>query len=77
VIVDSTGVVCGVARSLPTSPFINRVFYLGKLNATGFLGYIRDYNPELRYMVRSADNRVPSEDEIPVQRATTKPASAR
>ena len=56
VIVDPMGVVRGVARSSPTSRFINRVFYLDKVKTTGFLGYIRDYNPQLRYTVRSADD---------------------
>ncbi len=67
VIVDSTGVVRGVARSLPISPFINRAFYLGKLTDNGFLGYIRDYNPQLKYAVRSADGGILSDERIPVQ----------
>lgn len=68
VITDSNGVIRGVARSAPISPFINRTFYQSKLTANiGFVGYIRDYNPELRYAVRSADNLTLSSDEIPVQ----------
>ena len=72
VIVDSTGVVRGVARSAPISPFINRTFYLSKFTANiGFLGYIRDYNPQLKYAVRSADG-VLSDEKIPVQIAIQK-----
>jgi hypothetical protein len=67
VIVDPAGVVRGVARASPTSPFINRTFYWGKLNTNGFLGYIRDYNPQQKYTVRSADNGILSEEEIPVR----------
>lgn len=68
VITDSNGVIRGVARSAPISPFINRTFYQSKLTANiGFVGYIRDYNPELRYAVRSADNLTLSDEEIPVQ----------
>jgi hypothetical protein len=67
VIVDPTGVVRGVARSSPTNPFINRAFYLGRVNTDMFLGYIRDYNPQLKYAVRSADNGILSEEEIPVR----------
>ena len=67
VIVDPIGVVRGVARSSPTSRFINRVFYLDRLNTTQFLGYICDYNPQLRYTVRSADDGVLSEEKIPVR----------
>jgi hypothetical protein len=75
VIVSSTGVVCGVARSSTTSPLINRAFYLGKVKTNGFLGYIRDYNPQLEYKVRSADNGILSEEEIPVRvGGMTKPA---
>jgi len=66
VIVDPAGVIRGVARAWPVSPFINRIFYRGKLNTTGFVGYIRDYNPELKYVVRSADG-VLSDEKIPVQ----------
>ncbi len=74
VIVDPTGVVRGVARSSPTSRFINRAFYLGKVQRNEFLGYIRDYNPQLHYAVRSADDRTLSEETIPVQVGTTNPA---
>jgi|GEM_PF-1618123 len=69
VFVDPNGVIRGIGCSLPTSTFINRVFYLNKLNTTRFLGYIRGYNPQLRYVVHSADNGVLSEEEIPVQSA--------
>ncbi len=66
VIVDPTGVVRGVARCSTTSRFINRAFYLGKIQRNEFLGYIRDYNPQLHYAVRSADDRTLSEEKIPV-----------
>ena len=68
VITDSSNVIRGVARSAPINPFINRTFYQSKLTANiGFVGYIRDYNPELHYTVRSADNLTLSDEEIPVQ----------
>jgi hypothetical protein len=68
VITDSNGVIRGVARSAPISPFINRTFYDSKFTANiGFVGYIRDHNPELRYVVQSADNLTLSDEEIPVQ----------
>jgi hypothetical protein len=76
VIVDSTGVVRGVARSSSTSPFVNNIFYLGKLSirSTNWLvGYIRDYNPQLQYGVRSADDGILSEEKIPVQRGSGSP----
>jgi len=70
VIVDPAGIVRGVARSSSTSLFINTVFYLGRLSSrstNSFVGYIRDYNPQLRYAVRSADDGALSEEKIPVQ----------
>ena len=68
VIIDSNGVIRGVARSAPISPFINRTFYRSKFTANiGFVGYIRDYNPELSYVIRSADNATLSDEVIPVQ----------
>src|SRR5262249_22986995 len=68
VITDSNGVIRGVARSAPISPFVNRTFYQSKFTANiEFVGYIRDSNPELSYVVRSADNLTFSDEEIPVQ----------
>jgi len=68
VITDSKGVIRGVARSARISPFVNRTFYQSKFTAKiGFVGYIRDYNPDLRYVVRSADNLTLSDEVIPVQ----------
>jgi hypothetical protein len=68
VITDSNGVIRGVARSARISPFTNRMFYQSKFTANiGFVGYIRDYNPKLRYVVRSADNLTLSDEQIPVQ----------
>ena len=74
VIVDPTGVVRGVARSSPTSRFINRAFYFGKVKRNGFLGYIRDYNPQFHYVIRSADDGILSEEKIPVSVRMTKSA---
>ena len=74
VITDSNGVIRGVARSARISPFSNRVFYQSKLTANiGFVGYIRDYNPKVRYVVRSADNRTLSDEQIPVQQPPPPP----
>lgn len=67
VILDGAGIVRGVARSSSTSPFINRAFYLDKAPANAFMGYIRDYNPELRYTIRSADDHTLSDERIPVR----------
>ena len=68
VIVDPAGVVRGVARSAPLSPLINRTFYFSRLaGVIGFLGYIRDYDPQLKYEVRSADDQTLSNEKILVQ----------
>jgi hypothetical protein len=67
VIVDPAGVVRGVARSCSLSHVVNCVFYQGRFGRHDFLGYIRDYNPQVQYVVRSADHDVLSEETIPVQ----------
>jgi len=67
VMVDASGIIRGVARSSTISPLINRVFYLGKLNTNEFVGYIRDYNPQIQYGVLSTDNGILSEEEICVE----------
>jgi hypothetical protein len=67
VIVDPTGMICGVGRSSAMwseNRFINRTFYLSKFTGSRFLGYIRDYNPQLHYAVRSADDRILSEEKV-------------
>jgi hypothetical protein len=60
-------VVRGVARSCPLNPVVNCVFYQGRFGTYDFLGYIRDYNPQVQYVVRTADHDVLSEEAIPVQ----------
>ena len=67
VITDPSGVIRGVARSSTINPFINRVFYRDKLNLNQFVGYIRDYDPQLEYGVRSADEGIVSVEKIPVE----------
>ena len=68
VIIDSNGVIRGVARSAPISPLVNRTLYQSKFtDKIGFVGYIREYNPELQYVMRSADNATLSDEVIPVQ----------
>ena len=75
VIVDPTGVVRGVARSSAVNPLINRVFYQGKFSETDFVGYIRDYNPQLHYAVRSADDGILSDEKIVVDTPVTGPST--
>jgi hypothetical protein len=42
-------------------------FFRDKFNNNAFLGYVRDYNARLQYMVRSADDNAVSKEAIPVQ----------
>jgi hypothetical protein len=67
VIVDPNGVICVVARSTATNKFANSLFFRDKFNNNAFLGYVRDYNARLQYMVRSADDNAVSKEAIPVQ----------
>jgi len=66
-VIDSNGIIRGVARSCGMSSFANRVLFQGKFCTTCILGYISDYNPQLHYIVRSADDNVLSEEALPVQ----------
>ena len=66
VIVDPNGVVRGVARSCRISSFANRALFQGEFCTTCVLGYVSDYNPQLHYIVRSADDNVLSEESIPL-----------
>jgi hypothetical protein len=74
VIVDPAGTICGVARSSAVAPFVDRIFYLNKFTRNmGFLGYIRDYDPKLRYTVRSTDGEALSDEKIIVPPVTNLP----
>jgi hypothetical protein len=74
VIVDAAGVICGVARSSAIAPFTDRIFYLNKsAKNRGFLGYIRDYEPQKQYAVRSADGGALSDEKIVVRPLTGPP----
>ena len=66
VITDQTGIIRGLARSFPIDPFMNCFLYFGN-QGEGFEGYIRDYNPQMRYVIREADDRILSEKTIPVE----------
>jgi hypothetical protein len=75
IIVDPMGVIRGIGHSssiYSENRFVNRVFYLRKLTGTRFFGYIRDYDPQLQYAVRSADDGVLSQETIRVQVPITK-----
>jgi hypothetical protein len=62
ILVNAGGKVCGLARPTEIRTNINRQYKLPKFAASGFLGYIRDYNPQTPYFVRSADdNRLSTE----------------
>jgi hypothetical protein len=62
ILVNADGKVCGLARPTEIRWNINRQYKLPKFAASGFLGYIRDYNPQTPYFVRSAeDNRLSTE----------------
>jgi hypothetical protein len=70
VIVDPTGVIRGIGRfsdMYSQNRFVNRTFYLRNAAGTRFVGYIRDFNPKLEYVVRSADNGILSDERLPVE----------
>jgi hypothetical protein len=69
VLVDHQGLIRGIGRSFARfseNRFVNKVFYLSKAPTSVFYGYIRDYDPQQRYVVRSADNGILSAETVPV-----------
>jgi hypothetical protein len=75
VIVDPAGVVRGVARSWTTNKFISRTFYRGRFKGRDFLGYIRNYDARLSYVVRCADDGALSNEKIVVDTPVTGPSA--
>ena len=70
VVVDNKGLIRGIGRAFARfseNRFVNKVFYLDKAPTSVFYGYIRDYDPQQNYAVRSADDGILSEEAIPVK----------
>ena len=67
VLIDSEGVICGVARSWKTDALMSRVFYGGAFSRIGFLGYIRNYDPKQRYLARCVGDEMLSDEYVVVQ----------
>ena len=74
VIIDPSGTICGIARSAGSGKVLNQILYAGKFPINHFLGYIRDYDPKLRYVARSADHKAVSDEMIDIETRTPAPA---
>jgi hypothetical protein len=48
-ITDSNGIVAGIGSVFTTSDFLDRLLYGNRMTHARLVGYIRDYNPALRY----------------------------
>lgn len=70
VIINSNGVVCGVARATTAYPNLNRQLKLNRFAVLGFVGYIRDYDKNAVYVARSIDGAL-SKEEIVVKPLTS------
>jgi hypothetical protein len=69
IVVDQKGLIRGIGHSFAMfceNRFVDKVFYLNKTPTSVFFGYIRDYDPQQRYAVRSADNGILSAQAVPV-----------
>ena len=66
VILDSDGVIAGIARSFVTSRIFNSLLFANRMPQAHLCGYIRHYDPSRHYVLRSADNGVLSEQEIKI-----------
>lgn len=64
VIVDATGMVCGVARTFSNSSFINLTLYSNKFSRASLIGYIRHYDATSQYSMRGADDGMLSDERI-------------
>jgi hypothetical protein len=66
VIVDPTGKVVGIARSFHSDKFWNWLLYGNRMSDGRLGGYIRNYNPKLRYTLRAVAKNAVSEQTIDV-----------
>jgi hypothetical protein len=64
-----------VARSWTTNKFISRTFYRGWFSGRDFLGYIRNYDARVSYVVRCADDGALSNEKIVVDTPVTGPSA--
>jgi len=69
VILDPQNVIRGIARTYRVNKTINRLLYRNTFPPHGLTGYIRDYDPQIKYSVRSADDLVLSAEAVIVQNA--------
>ena len=66
VIIAPDGKVAGIARSFHTDPFLNRLLYGGRMPNDRIAGYIRDYDPASRYILRAAGEQGLSREKIAI-----------
>ena len=66
VIVDPTGTVVGIARSFHSDRFWNCLLYGNRMSDGPLGGYIRNYNPELHYVLRAVAENGVSEQTIDI-----------
>ncbi len=67
IVVDPNGTIQGVVHSCSMNKTVNRLFYLNRFSLGSLAGYIRDYNPSVRYVVRSVDAGKLSDETIAVR----------
>jgi hypothetical protein len=67
VILDSRGMVVGIARSFVTGKYLNWLLFGNRLSNAPLCGYIRQYHPDAQYSIRSVQNRRISDQEIRIE----------
>ena len=70
VVLDAQETVVGIARSFATSNLFNSLLFGNRMPGIPLHGYIRQYDPAIRYTIRSADNRRMSDQEIQIGEST-------
>ena len=64
VILRSDGTIVGIARSFATNRFLDWALFGDKMPYAPIFGYIRQYDPNVSYIIRSADGRGMSDSAI-------------
>jgi hypothetical protein len=70
VILDRQDIVVGIARSFATSNIFNSLLFGNRMPPAPLRGYIRRYDPGNYYVIRSADNRSLSDQEIRIAKSS-------
>ena len=67
VILNPEGTIVGIARSFPTGRFLDWALFADKMPYAPIFGYIRQYDPNVTYIIRFADGHGMSDSVITIK----------